>query len=380
MWIFSATHRSPLPNGIGRIEHEARHIDVADAAERGRVDPLAERRHRLVQAGRVDEHDLFVGRVSTPMMRWRVVCGLSDTMLILRPQIALTSDDLPTLGRPTNVTKPESELVRFVGHDLQFAKLSSMTRTINGIDELKTLVGEHLGYSPYVEITQEQVNTFADATGDHQWIHIDVERAKSGPFGGPIAHGYLTLSLGPTLSPQIFVVSGISMGVNYGCGKVRFPSPVPVGSNLRLGVTLVVGRGRPRRCAGDAGVRVRGRGCEQAVVRRRSHLPLLRLTGRPTRTPGRSVTSSVPEFSLAEVLEAIAATRPDAECLVFGDLRLTWSRRHRTHPAAGELPARPRARLPRRTVRAGKATRAARTTWRSTSTTATSTSRRCSAR
>ncbi len=113
-----------------------------------------------------------------------------------------------------------------------------MTRTINGIDELKTLVGEHLGYSPYVEITQAQVNTFADATGDHQWIHIDVDRAKSGPFGGPIAHGYLTLSLGPMLAPQIFVVSGISMGVNYGCGKVRFPSPVPVGSNLRLGVTL----------------------------------------------------------------------------------------------------------------------------------------------
>jgi acyl dehydratase len=113
-----------------------------------------------------------------------------------------------------------------------------MTRTINGIDELKTLVGEHLGYSPYVEITQAQVNTFADATGDHQWIHIDVDRAKQGPFGGPIAHGYLTLSLGPMLAPQIFVVSGISMGVNYGCGKVRFPSPVPVGSNLRLGVTL----------------------------------------------------------------------------------------------------------------------------------------------
>jgi len=113
-----------------------------------------------------------------------------------------------------------------------------MTRTINGIDELKTLVGEHLGYSPYVEITQEQVNTFADATGDHQWIHVDPERAKAGPFGGPIAHGYLTLSLGPMLSPQIFNVSGVSMGVNYGAGKIRFPSPVPVGSKLRLGATL----------------------------------------------------------------------------------------------------------------------------------------------
>jgi acyl dehydratase len=113
-----------------------------------------------------------------------------------------------------------------------------MARTINGIDELKTLVGEHLGYSPYVTITQEMVNTFADATGDHQWIHVDVERAKQGPFGGPIAHGYLTLSLGPMLSPQIFTVGGVAMGVNYGTEKVRFPSPVPVGSDLRLGATL----------------------------------------------------------------------------------------------------------------------------------------------
>jgi len=113
-----------------------------------------------------------------------------------------------------------------------------MSRTINGIAELKTLVGEHLGYSPYVEITQEMVNTFAEATGDHQWIHVDVERAKAGPFGGPIAHGYLTLSLAPMLLPQIFTVSGISMGVNYGAEKIRFPSPVPIGSQLRVGATL----------------------------------------------------------------------------------------------------------------------------------------------
>lgn len=112
-------------------------------------------------------------------------------------------------------------------------------RIINGLDELKSLKGEHLGYSDYVEITQERVNTFADATGDHQWIHVDPERAKAGPFGAPIAHGYLTLSLGPMLSPQVFGVSGISMGVNYGCAKVRFPSPVPVGSKLRLGVKLL---------------------------------------------------------------------------------------------------------------------------------------------
>mgnify|MGYP001826873307 FL=1 len=112
-------------------------------------------------------------------------------------------------------------------------------RVINGADELKALVGEHLGYSPYVDITQDQVNLFADATGDHQWIHVDVEKANAGPFGGPIAHGYLTLSLGPMLYPQVVQITGFSMGVNYGAGKIRFPSPVPVGSKLRLGVKLL---------------------------------------------------------------------------------------------------------------------------------------------
>ncbi|PHX94267.1 MAG: dehydratase [Acidimicrobium sp.] len=110
---------------------------------------------------------------------------------------------------------------------------------IKNIDELKNQSGKHLGYSEYLTITQEQVNLFADATGDHQWIHIDVERAKAGPFGGPIAHGYLTLSLGPVFLPQIFSVEGIAMGVNYGTNKVRFMSPVPVGSKLRAGVKLL---------------------------------------------------------------------------------------------------------------------------------------------
>jgi len=114
-----------------------------------------------------------------------------------------------------------------------------MATIIDGIDGLKASVGQHLGYSDWVEITQDQVNRFADATGDHQWIHVDVERAKAGPFGGPIAHGYLTLSLGPALLPEIVQVNGISMGVNYGANKVRFPSPVPVGSKLRLGASLV---------------------------------------------------------------------------------------------------------------------------------------------
>ncbi|HMS47464.1 MAG: MaoC family dehydratase [Candidatus Microthrix subdominans] len=114
-----------------------------------------------------------------------------------------------------------------------------MATEVHGIAGLKELVGQHLGYSDYLEITQERVNTFADATGDHQWIHVDPERAaKESPFGGAIAHGYLTLSLGPVLMPSIMSVSGIKMGVNYGAGKVRFPSPVPVGSNLRLGAKL----------------------------------------------------------------------------------------------------------------------------------------------
>ncbi len=106
-------------------------------------------------------------------------------------------------------------------------------------DSIGTHVGEHLGYSDWHTVTQEQVNLFADATGDHQWIHIDVDRAKAGPFGAPIAHGYLTLSLAPVLLGQVLHVDGVKMGVNYGTNKVRFPSPVPVGSNLRLGGKLL---------------------------------------------------------------------------------------------------------------------------------------------
>ena len=114
-----------------------------------------------------------------------------------------------------------------------------MATIIDGIDGLKAKVGEALGESEPIEITQEQVNLFAEATGDPQWIHVDVERAKAGPFGGPIAHGYLTLSLIPVALPQILVVTGISMGVNYGANKVRFPSPVPVGSTVTMSAKLV---------------------------------------------------------------------------------------------------------------------------------------------
>ena len=113
-----------------------------------------------------------------------------------------------------------------------------MTTHVNGFDELRALVGEHLGYSDFREVTQEQVNLFADATGDHQWIHVDPERAAKGPFGGPIAHGYLTLSLVPVLLGGVLKVDGVAMGVNYGTNKVRFTSPVPVGSCIRAGATL----------------------------------------------------------------------------------------------------------------------------------------------
>lgn len=107
------------------------------------------------------------------------------------------------------------------------------TRVIQGIDGLKAAVGEHLGYSDYLEITQERVNTFADATGDHQWIHVDVEKATQ-MMGGPIAHGFLTLSLLPMLGAEVLRVEGVTRGINYGSDKVRFTNMVPVGSRVRL--------------------------------------------------------------------------------------------------------------------------------------------------
>jgi len=112
--------------------------------------------------------------------------------------------------------------------------------TFDGIDQVRAAVGTHLGYSDYTEVTQERVDQFADATGDHQWIHVDVERARAeSPFGGPIAHGYLTLAISNELLPQILEVRGVSLGVNYGVDRIRFPAPVPVGSRLRAGAELV---------------------------------------------------------------------------------------------------------------------------------------------
>jgi acyl dehydratase len=105
--------------------------------------------------------------------------------------------------------------------------------------ELAPAVGRHLGYSDWLEITQERVDLFADATGDHQWIHVDPDRARTGPFGGTIAHGYLTLSLVNLFLPQILEVRGISMGVNYGADRLRFPAPVRVGARVRGGGELL---------------------------------------------------------------------------------------------------------------------------------------------
>ncbi|MEW2568974.1 MaoC family dehydratase [Streptomyces sp. NPDC057621] len=106
-------------------------------------------------------------------------------------------------------------------------------RIFASADELKAAVGEQLGYSDWVEVDQKRIDLFAEATGDHQWIHVDPEKAASGPFGTTIAHGYLTLSLLPLFGPQLIAVEGVKMGVNYGTNKVRFPAPVPVGSRLR---------------------------------------------------------------------------------------------------------------------------------------------------
>ncbi|WP_026328023.1 MaoC family dehydratase [Streptomyces sulphureus] len=111
-------------------------------------------------------------------------------------------------------------------------------RIFTSAEELKAAVGEELGVSDWHGIDQRRIDLFAEATGDHQWIHVDPERAAQGPFGSTIAHGYLTLSLLPLLVPQTLRVDGARMGVNYGAEKVRFPSPVPVGSRVRARVTL----------------------------------------------------------------------------------------------------------------------------------------------
>jgi acyl dehydratase len=142
-------------------------------------------------------------------------------------------------------------------------------RSFDTLNDLVACVGEEVALSDWVTVTQEQVNRFADATGDHQWIHVDVERARAGPFGAPIAHGFLTLSLIPVFFDSAFEIRQSGMGVNYGLNKVRFTAPVPVGSRLRARMTLMaatpiehLGRfGRARR-GGQTGVCGRGAGAQ----------------------------------------------------------------------------------------------------------------------
>jgi acyl dehydratase len=113
-----------------------------------------------------------------------------------------------------------------------------MTTTATGLDELRALAGTDLGHTGWLEVTQDRINTFADATDDHQWIHVDEAKAAAGPFGTTIAHGYLTLSLVIPLFSELLKVGGVSMGINYGLNKVRFPAPVPVGSRIRLAARI----------------------------------------------------------------------------------------------------------------------------------------------
>jgi acyl dehydratase len=112
-------------------------------------------------------------------------------------------------------------------------------RVFKDVAELEKAVGSHLGFSGWHTVTQQQIDAFADATGDHQWIHVSPEDAAQGPFGTTIAHGYLTLSLVPQLVWQIYKVEGVKMGVNYGANKLRFPAPVPVNSKVRAGADLI---------------------------------------------------------------------------------------------------------------------------------------------
>jgi acyl dehydratase len=113
-----------------------------------------------------------------------------------------------------------------------------LTTTVNGLDELRAKAGQDLGYSGWIDVPQERIDAFADATDDHQWIHVDAERAAGGPFGGTIAHGYLTLSLLIPLWTDILDVQGTRMAVNYGLNRVRFPAPVPSGAKIRLAASL----------------------------------------------------------------------------------------------------------------------------------------------
>ncbi|MER5383621.1 MaoC family dehydratase [Streptomyces sp. NPDC002688] len=143
-----------------------------------------------------------------------------------------------------------------------------MTITVNGLDELRKLAGGDLGTSAWIEVTQERIDTFADATGDHQWIHVDPERAAGGPFGATIAHGFLTLSLFIPLFTELLEVEGVTTKVNYGLNKVRFPAPVKAGSRIRLVARLASVEDVPGgvQIAVDGTVEVDGGGKPAAVL------------------------------------------------------------------------------------------------------------------
>ena len=113
-----------------------------------------------------------------------------------------------------------------------------MPRTFESLEAFRAAVGEELGTGDWHTVTQDQINLFADATGDHQWIHVDPEKAAQGPFGTTIAHGYLTVSLLPVLATSVYHVEGLAMGLNYGINRLRFPTPVPVDSRVRATATL----------------------------------------------------------------------------------------------------------------------------------------------
>jgi acyl dehydratase len=138
-------------------------------------------------------------------------------------------------------------------------------KRFNGIDELRAAVGTHLGYSDWIEITQDEVNTFGELTGDRQWIHVDPQRAASGPFGGTIAHGFLTLSLIPRMTSQIYRVDGLKLALNYGLNKVRFPSFVPVGSRVRVGVEIVSVEDTDRGAQSIARITIEREGADKPV-------------------------------------------------------------------------------------------------------------------
>ena len=141
-----------------------------------------------------------------------------------------------------------------------------MSITVNGLDELKELAGSDLGTSEWIEVTQERINTFADATGDHQWIHVDPEAAANGPFGTTVAHGYLTLAMLPMMLSEVVSVSDAVMGVNYGTEKIRFTSPVPSGSRVRLHGRLLRTERRGPSLVWHVGVQIEVEGKEKPAL------------------------------------------------------------------------------------------------------------------